>query len=287
MMEVTFDAPYNSKGDRTYDGRAVIESIGADGVVLAFAVTPDAGARHVTLSKLGWTPTFKIGAQVWLTANPSIALTPSGVSLPFHQPWALAVRDHEDGTLLLGAASGAQLDSAIFAALPFTLTPGVVGCSAEGPDPICPSGPSIQVSYSSIVVTGDSAVTIADSQTDSVQAQGATYDVRVRADTITVPQSNKMECYDYDPTTKGGFALDARARDLGARALSLPLGNPPSCVPGAARANGSPSSLPTRFTSTIRFSTAENPPMGDCCSKRASSKRFKSGNLRHRSASRS
>jgi hypothetical protein len=207
-----------------YDGPATIERSTAEELVIAFQPSGVPLPMHASLRRLDRMPMpLPLGAQVWLTKNPA----GDPVDQPFYYPppsWSIAVRDGQDGRLLLGAAynpTGA-IES------PVALGTLSAACTTDDPDGCNRYGTR---TYSTVDVLGDATVSIADSQTATVAIGGIDYDVRVSAQRV-VAGTQSGGCADWQAI--GGLAIDAQAKDLTSLAASLPAGAVPACAQGNA-----------------------------------------------------
>ena len=233
QLRVQFDGAPVDGTPTDYDGAAVVERNNDSGITLAFAITPTAGARHVTFVPPEPIPLLPVGAAVWLSASPAGNPQAASQEVPGSTgaPWSIAVSDHAHGSVLFGAGYTPDNASLAFPALPFTVSNGDVVCSASVPDD-CSSTKTMLVAYASLHVQGDAPVTIADGETKLVSVQGTAYDVRARVTSRSLPAgADDSGCSDY-VWIPMGVALDVRAHDLDSLLGSLPTAELPACAQG-------------------------------------------------------
>lgn len=206
-----------------YDGPATIERSTREELVVAFQPSGMTLPMHVSLQRYDRTPMpmLPLGAQVWLSKNPA----GSPVDQPFYYPppsWSIAVRDQQNGRLLLGAVYNPT--DAIPSPVP--ISSAADSCTTDDPDWCNRYGTR---TYSAVDVHGDTTVSIADSQTGTVAIGGIDYDVRVSAQLVRAGTQGGG-CADWQAI--GGIAIDAWATDLAGLAAALPTGPLPACAQG-------------------------------------------------------
>jgi hypothetical protein len=157
-------------------------------------------------------PLFPLGATIWLSVH--VTRNPGSSSF-YVDPWSIAVRQREGGTLLFGAALN-----------PFASAPSPVPIGSPAADCVdpthqdqCTNTPTT-MTYQSLTVQGDTPVVIHDSQPGKISLGGVDYDVRLTARALGRP------CI---PTTwnQDGIGLDIQASDLASRVSGLDAGAPP------------------------------------------------------------
>jgi hypothetical protein len=218
-----------------YDGPATVERSTSGDLVLVYAASqgaaadggltdPDAGAQptvmisHATIYGLQAMPLFPLDAQVWLSTH-ALNNPPT-----FYRtdPWSIAVRDREGGTLLFGGA----LDPSESAPSPVPIGAPVADCVVADYKPACTvdnnTTATATMTYESVEVQGDTPVVIHDSQPGHVSIGGVAYDVRLTARRLS------PGCY-FNSPNEDGIALDIQASQLADLAGRLDIGAPPSC----------------------------------------------------------
>jgi hypothetical protein len=189
--------------------------------MLVLALISNGMPAHATVDGLNPMPLLSAGTKLWLSATATVS-NRCGVVGESLLGRSFSVRDRQGGTLLFGAATN-QFDAP---ASPVQVGAGTPICTAEG---INPDGcsPGSTVTYSSVILAGDTPVVARDSEAATVSLDGVAYDVRVTAQQRT---GGTVTCADY--CGFGGVALDVQATHLTDLIAGLEVGAPPACGQG-------------------------------------------------------
>lgn len=218
LTEVSFGA---SSGEMTHGGPAVVVASSESELVFSFALAASPAEQRLTIRRLDPMPKFPIGATVWLDAAP--AYTYQGHPQGFPRPaYALSIRAGEGGTLLFGVSSSRRpyMTTQSQPAVPLTVSATSPVCSAEVWLPSCGKG-QLSATYLSVVVVGDSPVTIADSERKTALIEGTEYEVSVRA--VDIGLDSSCQGTDFKPEQAARIGIDVRAKNLTALIAALPL----------------------------------------------------------------
>jgi hypothetical protein len=224
-----------------YEGPATVERSTTDELLLRYVPSqaapdggvadPDGGASptapilHWSIRGLAPMLPFPLDAKLWVSTH----VTDNPATFYHTDPWSLAVRDREGGTLLFGAA----LD-------PIAIAPSPVPIGSPGADCVVPdyktgctgnSNDTVTMTYESVAVQGDTAVVIHDSQPGKVSLGGVEYDVRLTARRIA------PSCW-FNSVNQDGIALDLQASNLSSLLAGLDVGPPLSCREGNDPSHG-------------------------------------------------
>lgn len=219
--------------EEVYQGPATVERSTLEELILDFPVSSDGTElRRVSWQSAAGMPQFPVGAQVWLDKSPAGPL-----QYVVYRPspgFAISLKTAKDGRVLIGAAF-----NAIGSGLPSFSAVDDDACVERYSS--CRESYDKSVTYQSVKVEADEPVVIGDSQTATIQLDGAVYDAYA---TSRLVESGDCAS-DYFPPD--GISLELRAQDLSELVAQLEIGE----LPSSCNQGNDPSGDVSFFTSGV------------------------------------